>query len=47
MQKSHEWVKTGALAKLTRCNPGNRPCVRVDERVGMFEGEGHADYRVI
>jgi len=42
-----EWVKTGAVAKLTRCNPGNRPCVRVDERAGPFESEGHTDYRVI
>jgi hypothetical protein len=40
-----EWVKTGALAKLTRCNPGNRPCVRVDERAGSFGDQ--ADYRVI
>ncbi len=42
-----EWVKTGALAKLIRCNPGNRPCVRVDEGAGVFESQGHADYRVI
>ncbi len=42
-----EWVKTGVLAKLIRCNPGNRPCVGVDERAGAFESEGHADYRVI
>jgi len=40
-----EWVKTGAVAKLTRCNPGNRPCVRVDERAGSFGDQ--ADYRVI
>ena len=42
-----EWVKTGAAAKLTRCNPGNRPCVRVDERAGAFESGGNNDYRVI
>lgn len=42
-----EWVKTGALAKLIRCNPGNRPCVRVDERAGAFQAGGHTDYRVI
>ncbi len=42
-----EWARTGALAKLLRCNPGNRPCVRVDERAGTFESGGHADYRVI
>jgi hypothetical protein len=22
------WVKAGMLEKVTRCNPGNRPCVR-------------------
>ena len=42
-----EWAKAGMLAKLTRCNPGNRPCVRVDERAGTFEAGGNADYRVI
>jgi len=42
-----EWVKTGALTKLIRCNPDNRPCVRVDERTGTFEKEGHAGHRVI
>lgn len=42
-----EWVKAGMLGKLIRCNPGNRPCVRVDERAGAFESGGHADYRVI
>ena len=31
-----EWVKTGALAKLERCGPKARPCVRVDERAGAF-----------
>ena len=40
-----EWVKTGAAAKLTRCTPGNRLCVRVDERAGAF-GE-RSDYRVL
>ena len=42
-----EWAKSGMLAKLTRCNPGNRPCVRVDERAGAFQAGGNADYRVI
>ena len=42
-----EWAKTGALAKLERCGPKARPCVRVDERAGAFESQGHADYRVI
>ena len=40
-----EWAKTGALAKLTRCNPGNRLCVRVDERAGVFGDR--SDYRVL
>ena len=42
-----EWVKAGMLAKLARCNPGNRPCVRVDERAGAFHSGGYTDYRVI
>jgi len=42
-----EWARAGFLAKLTRCNPGNRPCVRVDERAGAFESQGHDDYRVL
>ena len=42
-----EWVKAGLLAKLARCNPGNRPCMRVDERAGAFESGGNADYRVL
>ncbi len=46
-QRRDKWVKAGMLAKLIRCNPGNRPWVRVDERAGMFEKEGHTDYRVI
>lgn len=46
MQASRdEWAKAGMLGKLTRCNPGNRPCVRVDERAGAF-GE-RSDYRVL
>ena len=40
-----EWAKAGFLAKLTRCNPGNRPCVRVDERAGAFGTA--SDYRVL
>ena len=42
-----EWVKTGALAKLERCGPKARPCVRVDEKAGGFQAGGNADYRVI
>ena len=40
-----EWVKTGALAKLERCGPKARPCVRVDERAGVFGTA--SDYRVL
>jgi len=48
MQASRdEWAKAGFLSKLTRCNPGNRPCVRVDEGAGAFQGGGRADYRVL
>ncbi len=39
------WVKAGMLEKVTRCNPGNRPCIRVNEGAGPF-GE-RSDYRVI
>ncbi len=40
-----EWVKTGAQAKLERCGPKARPCVRVDERAGAFGTAG--DHRVL
>ena len=40
-----EWVKTGALAKLERCGPKARPCVRVDERAGAFGTA--SDHRVL
>jgi len=40
-----EWAKAGFLVKLTRCNPGNRPCVRVDEKAGPFGTA--SDYRVL
>jgi hypothetical protein len=40
-----EWARAGFLAKLTRCDPGNRPCVRVDERAGPFGDR--SDYRVL
>lgn len=42
-----EWAKAGMLAKLERCNPGNRPCVRINEGAGAFQAGGNADYRVI
>ena len=38
--------KAGALAKLNRCNPGNRPCIRVNEAAGPFTS-GADTYRVI
>jgi hypothetical protein len=41
------WVKAGVLEKVIRCNPGNRPCIRVNEGAGEFESQGHNDYRVI
>ena len=40
-----EWVKTGAQAKLERCGPKARPCVRVDERAGVFGDR--SDHRVL
>ena len=40
-----EWAKAGFLAKLGRCNPGNRPCVRVNEGAGAFGTA--SDYRVL
>ena len=45
--KYDAWVKAGMLGRLERCNPGNRPCVRVNEAAGAFESQGHNDYRVI
>ena len=40
-----EWVKTGAQAKIERCGPKARPCVRVDEKAGVFGDR--SDYRVL
>ena len=40
-----EWVKTGTQAKLERCGPKARPCVRVDERAGAFGDR--SDHRVL
>ena len=46
MQANHdEWAKTGMLAKLARCGPKARPCIRVDEGAGAFGNR--SDYRVI
>ena len=37
--------RMGVLAKVTRCNPGGRPCVQVNEKAGAFGTAG--EYRVI
>ena len=39
------WIKAGMLGKIEHCDPGNRPCIRVNENAGSF-GE-QSDYRVI
>ncbi len=39
------WVKAGVQEKVIRCNPGNRPCIRVNEAAGKFGAQG--DVRVI
>ena len=41
------WARAGMLARLERCGPKLRPCVRVNESAEPFEGGGHTDYRVI
>ncbi len=38
-------VKAGMMAKLERCNPGYRPCIRVNESAGAFGDR--SDFRVI
>ncbi len=40
-----EWVKAGLAAKLERCGPKSRPCVRVTESAGAFGTA--SDYRVL
>ncbi len=40
-----EWARAGFLSKLARCDPGNRPCVRVNEGAGAFGTA--SDYRVL
>ena len=30
------WAKAGMLGKLEQCDPGNRPCIRVDENAGVY-----------
>jgi hypothetical protein len=46
LQANHDaLVRAGMLGKLTYCDPGNRPCIRVDESAGAFGSDG--DYRII
>lgn len=46
LQATHDgWVRQGMLGKLGRCDPGYRPCIRVDEQAGKFGDKD--DYRVI
>jgi hypothetical protein len=41
-------VQAGMLDKITRCNPGNRPCVAVDESAGSFGYPGgQQDLRIL
>ena len=40
-----EWAQAGFLAKLARCGPKSRPCVRVNEGAGAFGTA--SDYRVL
>ena len=46
LEANHDaWVKAGMLGKLEHCNPGFRPCIRVNEAAGAFGDR--SDYRVI
>lgn len=49
LRANHEaWVKAGMLSKLTYCDPGNRPCVEVNENAGTFgTPSGPQDYQVL
>lgn len=49
LEANHQaWVKAGMLDRLDRCNPGDRPCVQVDESAGAFGTKGGPqDYRVL
>jgi hypothetical protein len=49
LRANHDtWVKAGMLGKLTRCDPGNRPCVEVNEDAGAFGTPGGPqDYQVL
>ena len=43
----NELVRAGLLAQISRCNPGNRPCIRVDDAAGPFGIGDTTDYRII
>jgi hypothetical protein len=46
LETNHDaWVEAGMLGKLEWCNPGLRPCIRVNEAAGAL-GDG-SNYRVI
>jgi hypothetical protein len=46
LQANHDaWVKAGMLGKLNTCDPGNRPCIQVDESAGAFGT--NSDYWII
>lgn len=49
LQANHDaWIKAGMLDRLVRCDPGNRPCVEVNENAGTFGTTGGAqDYQVL
>ena len=42
------FVKEGMLGQITYCDPGNRPCIEIDESAGTFGApNGPQDYMVI
>jgi hypothetical protein len=49
LQANHDsWVKAGMMDRLERCDPGNRPCVEVNEDAGTFGTPGGTqDYQVL
>ncbi|HQT65495.1 hypothetical protein [Acidiphilium sp. C61] len=46
LQANHKaWVKAGMLDKITYCEPGNRPCVAINQSAGTYGNS--RDYRVL
>ncbi len=46
LQANHAaWVKAGMLDKITYCEPGNRPCVAINQSAGTYGKSG--EYRVL